>query len=172
MEQVDIDYLKTLPYDTIKDILYNSSVDEINSLCSTDKYIQRICNDENFWKQYVFNKHGITNCCKRVAQQFEKTIPIYKYRREYIRSIVIIPEMTLRQVLNEVLKVDEYSDYYEFYIKRLFDSPSSYTIRYENNIIYFRNKFGNYSKYTEETKSINDIGLYDILLNIWGHSED
>lgn len=43
-----MNYMKTLPNDMIKQTLFELSYKEIMSLCSTDKSINLICNDEKF----------------------------------------------------------------------------------------------------------------------------
>jgi hypothetical protein len=47
------DYLKNLPIDTIKEVLYKIPASDIISLCIADMYIQNICADANFWESYT-----------------------------------------------------------------------------------------------------------------------
>jgi hypothetical protein len=41
-------YFKTLPREILIDTLYDTGIDELLSMCSTDKRIQYICNDDEF----------------------------------------------------------------------------------------------------------------------------
>ena len=45
--------LRSIPTDMFKKILYKVPADSLFEMCETDKYVQIICEDETFWRQYV-----------------------------------------------------------------------------------------------------------------------
>ena len=46
-----------IPIDMVKKVLYKLSPYDLRSLCSTDKSMRNICDDEKFWHQYTINNN-------------------------------------------------------------------------------------------------------------------
>jgi hypothetical protein len=59
-------YLQTLPYEILRDTLFDLPIKDVFSLCSTDKFIQTICNDDIFWRDYIFQNYNLNEFMKEL----------------------------------------------------------------------------------------------------------
>ena len=115
----EIDYLKELPQETIKKILFKTPASDIISLCITDSYIQYICNDDIFWKEYVIKNNNLytsvvtmwknliedsTNFTwKRLAQLYELE-QISKYKLNFWEMLSWDDMINIREITWDQLK--------------------------------------------------------------------
>jgi hypothetical protein len=137
------------------------------SICSTDKNIQLICNDDKFWKDYVMLKYNMVNPWKELAKltDKEKTITIYKNGR--ITKLNISAVMTLREVLNKVNILIPDNNMYGINLLNPFKSRDEVTVLYKDNkITYYNDKFRNWQLYREADEPIGKIFLYDLMWQI------
>lgn len=160
-----MDYTKYLPNDMLKQTLYPLPVKDIMAMCSTDTKIQSICNDEQFWKEYVLQNHNITKPWKELAKltDNQKIINIYQLGRYY--KLLISADMTLKELLNQVNLIIPNINTYKLKLKHPFHFQESVVIRYFDKIEYFDQR-GQYSTYYNQNYPLNHKLLYEMLYQI------
>jgi hypothetical protein len=162
-----MNYINSLPNDMIKQTLFELSVKEIMSICSSDKSIQSICNDDKFWKDYVMLKYNMPNPWKQLAKLVdkEKTITIYKNGR--ITKLDISDNMTLREVLDQVNFLMPGNSMYGLKLLHPFIHQDETVIKYINNkITYYSVKFRDWFTYHVADEPISKNLLYDLIWQI------
>lgn len=136
------------------------------SLCSTDKTIRFICNDEQIWKEYVGLKNNITKPWKELAKltENEKTIIIYQNGRR--TNLIISEEMSLKQILDAVDLIIPNNRVYSLELKDLFNMQErTFIQRIGLDLDYYNEKYRRYDVYYKQNRSIGHL-LYTMLWQI------
>lgn len=155
--------MNTLPNDVIRATLYELSVKEIMSLCSTNQSMQSICQDERFWKQYILLNYNIKNPSQKLAKLAEKEIIIYKNGKK--RKMIITEDMSLRQILDEVDLIVPNNTIYSLDLKHPFKQDNQFIQRIGTDIYYYNERFRSYDVYFNSNLPIGKI-LYTMLFQI------
>lgn len=155
-----------IPNDTMKLILYELSVKEITLLCSTDKNIQLICNDEQFWREYVNLRHNnVINPWKELAKLSENRKVIDINYNGHITKLLIYDNMSLKEVLDQVKLMAPNKYTYQLRLTHPFKNSDHIVIMYKNNYIGYYNG-SSYTDYTKADKPIKNTLLYNNLHQI------
>lgn len=111
---------KTIPIEIFRETLLKINRDTIRSMCSTNRYIQNICNDEIFWRDYyimniepieemytIYKEYVDKNVIswKQIVLTNGKYIELLNDDTEETNLIHITPESTLEQIKEEIGKV-------------------------------------------------------------------
>jgi hypothetical protein len=176
-------YLAQLPLEIVTEILLNTRISAIKSMCSTDIAVQQICNSEDFWIDYIKKNYKpdlltmddfedmvgmgrITWKTLAYAYEFGKPVMLYTSQSNeeqgVIRIISLTPDMFLKDILGLVENVENY--------KIFVGNPISIFDKYDIRII-----DGNIQWYEENRRQWLDyedvpIGankLYDLLQRIY-----
>jgi hypothetical protein len=176
-------YLAHLPLEIVTEILLNTRISAIKSMCSTDIAVQQICNSEDFWIDYIKKNYKpdlltmddfedmvgmgrITWKTLAYAYEFGKPVMLYTSqshdKKGVIRIISLTPDMFLKNILGLVENVKKY--------QILVGDPISvihrYHIRISNgNIQWYDERFSEWNDY--EDVPIGDNKLYDLLQRIY-----
>ena len=154
-------YTRTLPLDMIRKTLYDLSVTEILSICSTDKNIQIICEDDNFWRDYILYNYK-SQPWKQLAKSYgrEKIITVM-YQDNILNKINISPDMSLKNVLDKLNAPNH--DRFTLQLIHPFNINNDYDIYYDGNkILYYLDDWINYNN----NYNIGDNKIYDLLWQI------
>jgi hypothetical protein len=111
---MNINYLEIIPVEIIHEILFNLHIKYILSLCVTNKYMDKLGNDDDFWKIYLSMTDGVIYSWKRKALSSlssEKLIPIYDIKNNIIGEIVIRPKMIFIDMLEKIRKIAPYTHF-------------------------------------------------------------
>jgi hypothetical protein len=120
---MDTAYFKSLPTEMIKEILLQTDLPDIRSMCTTDIHIQQFCDAENFWLEYINvnynpNIFKMTNfedlvdnqdtSWKKIAYAYQFGNPVHLYvtethtKKGIHKFISVTPDMLIRDVLDMV----------------------------------------------------------------------
>ena len=171
----DIEYLTTLPHEIVKKTLFNMPIKDILSLCSTDKYIQSVCKDDLFWKDYIYRTYNITATetaiwtesitlgllsWKQIASGYIDGKPLLiNDGNDNIEIISITPNMKLSDILDKFVNIFPNADRFDIYIDNPFNTAideDSYFIKYVKN--------GDFILYDALTRE-NEILVKNLRLN-------
>lgn len=159
--------MQSLTSDVIKETLYELSVKEIMSICSTNKSIQSICNDEQFWHQYVIYKHEFNNPWKQLAKLAEKEKEITIYKNGRISKMIIYSDMTLPELFHQVNLLHPNNELYVLQLIHPFRSIERAIVSYKNNkITFFHEEFRRWVYFFDENEPLSKNLLYDMLWQI------
>ena len=163
-------YSSQLPLDIIRRQLYELSVNDIMSLCTTEKYIQVICNDDRFWREYVITRYNITHPWKQLARLYEREKPITVYddnQDMIIGKIIINPEMNLADIINEIRNMvpEEDPELFTIQFSNPLRSMDTYSIKYERGEIFYLNEY-NKQWYIYNNNNIGEDKMYDLIWQI------
>jgi hypothetical protein len=121
---MDTAYFKNLPTEMIKEILLQTDLPDIRSMCTTDIHVQQFCNDENFWLEYIdvnykpniFKMINFENLVselgtswKEIAYAYQFGNPVNLYvvagtlgEKEIRKFISVTPDMLIKDVFDMV----------------------------------------------------------------------
>jgi hypothetical protein len=178
------DYTKMIPIEVVKEMLNTMSVDNINSLCSTDKYIQIICRDEKFWREYIINNHQLEGnelllwelnvnhqniTWHELASLYENGRPliILNEDTDERKVIQIVPETKLSEIFELIKEKIIDTRRYVVHLRHPFKVNDDYAVEYNGNkILVYINDYNNWIAYND--KPIGKNKLYDLIYQISG----
>ena len=188
-----MDYFDGLPNEMVTKILYKSDYNNVISMCMTNKRIENICEDENFWENYVllnylqddyydeytewvdYSSDYQGNIWKDLAEAYSKGKPILVFSQFKKFFISISKDMKPNDIFEKILeKLNNTNNLsYEISFISPFNYFNDYYFKYINKIVYIYYKdqwieyVDLYDKDSNDTyESIGKTRWFDIMDHI------
>lgn len=184
-----ISYFKTLPLDFLKEeILSNFSVDDIISLCNTEKYFKQIC-DYQFWEKYImknfndnvyeieywddklYDNKSITLALLAKAYEKGKPILLTKINSTFITLISVTIHMTLFDIFDIINEIIPNTDKLILSLRIPFEDDHKVGIVIDGELgelfIFDINDIDNQELWKRPNELIVSIGVYNLYCTLF-----
>lgn len=152
--------METLPNDTLYVIMQNMDMDVLSYFCKSNKYINNLCNNEQFWKEYI---HG-DNFYLFMPNEYNQLHPLVNTNSSW--KEIFNNVHTLNHALENDLDIQFIVD--NLVMNNKLDTLRPYFFKIVNNklydaIIFSGLKYGNHQildLFTIDNISLKDLATY------------